>query len=96
MAAGRGHEEVVKLLLEKDGVDPDSKDSSGQTPLSLAAISGNEEVVKLLLATEKVDPDSKDSEYRQTPLSWAAGRGHEAVVKLLQSRYSTSSPPTTY
>jgi ankyrin repeat protein len=29
-----GHEAVVKLLLAEDGVDPDSKDRYGQTPLS--------------------------------------------------------------
>jgi ankyrin repeat protein len=73
---------VVKLLLDKEGVDPDSKDSSGKTPLSWAAEKGHEAVVKMLLDKEGVDPDSKDI-YGQTPLSWAAGRRHEAVVKLL-------------
>ena len=47
-AAGRGHEAVVKLLLETDKVDVDSKDSYGQTPLSWAAERGHEAVAKLL------------------------------------------------
>jgi ankyrin repeat protein len=38
------------LLLEKDGVDPVSKDKFGQTPLSLAAWNGHEAMVRLLLA----------------------------------------------
>ena len=40
---------MVKLLLAKDGIDPDLKDSQyGQTPLSWAAQNGHEAVVKLL------------------------------------------------
>jgi Ankyrin repeats (3 copies) len=77
------HEAVVKLLLAKDQVDPDSKDASyGQTPLSWAAENGHQAVVKLLLAKDGVDPDSKDS-YGHTPLSWAAENDHKAVVRLL-------------
>jgi ankyrin repeat protein len=40
-----GYKAVVKLLLAKDGVDPDS---DGQTPLSWAAENGHKAVVKLL------------------------------------------------
>ena len=55
---------MVKLLLAKDGVDPDSKDSDyGRTPLSWAAGSGHEAVVRLLLAKDGVDPDSKDDNW---------------------------------
>ena len=82
-AAGNGYDAVVKLLLAKDGVDPDLKDSPyGRTPLSWAAQGGHEAVVKLLLETRKVEVDSKDKDGR-TPLSWAAQGGREAVVKLL-------------
>jgi len=83
-AAANGHEAVVKLLLDKEGVDPDSKGSYyNRTPLSRAAKNGHEAVVKLLLDKEGVDPDSKDSYNGRTPLSRAAANGHEAVVKLL-------------
>jgi ankyrin repeat protein len=47
-AAENGHEAMVRLLLTRDGVDPDSKDVYGQTPLSWAATNGHEAVVKLL------------------------------------------------
>jgi hypothetical protein len=78
---------VVKLLLARDGVDPDSKSRNGLTPLSWAAEKGDEAVVKLLLARDGVDPDSK-SNSGQTPLAWAAENGHEAVVELLLARDS--------
>jgi ankyrin repeat protein len=39
----------MKLLLTKDGVDPDSRDNDGQTSLLCAAEKGREAVVKLLL-----------------------------------------------
>jgi ankyrin repeat protein len=82
-----GHEEMVRLLLAEDGVDPDSKDTKdGRTPLSWAAENGHEAVVKLLLEKDGVDLNYKDAEYGQTPLSWAAENGHEAVVRLLLAK----------
>ena len=81
--AGNGCNTVVKLLLAKDGIDPDLKESrSGLTPLSRVARNGHEAMVKLLLETGKAEVESKDN-YGQTPLLWAAGNGHEAVVRLL-------------
>ncbi|KAH0562831.1 hypothetical protein GP486_002538 [Trichoglossum hirsutum] len=89
-AARNGHLEVVKLLLDKGGVDLDSKDTRyGRTPLSWAAEDGHGEVVKLLLGRRGVDPDSKDTRYDNmgmTPLSRAAESGHGKVVKLLLSK----------
>ena len=86
-AAASGHEPIVRLLVEREDVDVDSKDNvHGRTPLSWAAISGHEPVVQLLVGRENVDSDSKDSLYGRTPLSWAAASGHEAVVRLLVGR----------
>ena len=79
-AAEKGHEAVVKLLLEK-GANLESKHNNGRTPLSWAAVNGHEAVVKLLLE-KGADLESKDNN-GWTPLSWAAVNGHEAVVKLL-------------
>jgi hypothetical protein len=90
-AATRGHEAVVRLLLDTGKVDAESKDASGRTPLLYAAAYGHETVVRLLLDTGKVDAESKDS-YGQTSLSYAAENGHEAVVKRLHP--FTSSFPT--
>jgi len=59
LAAENGREDVVKLILVRDGVDPGSKDNSRRIPLSWAAENGHETVVELLLARDGVDPDSK-------------------------------------
>ncbi|KAI9867900.1 MAG: hypothetical protein M1813_007722 [Trichoglossum hirsutum] len=75
---------VVSLLLANDGVDPGSKDTVGQVPLSWAARNGHEAIVSLLL-TKGVVSDSKDTD-GQMPLSWAAGNGRAAVVELLLVR----------
>jgi ankyrin repeat protein len=81
-AAEKGHEAVVRLLVEK-GADLESRDSyDGRTPLSWAAEKGHEAVVKLLLG-KGAELEAKDKYYGRTPLWRAAVNGHEAVVKLL-------------
>ena len=80
-AAAKGHEEVVKLLLEKDAELETKDEGYGRTPLLYAARNGHESVVKLLLEKgAKQETKDKDG---QTPLSCAARNKHEAVVKLL-------------
>ena len=76
-----GLQDLMAYLLEL-GVETNSTDSNGETPLSWAAGHGHIEVVKLLLLQDGVDADSKDQRSR-TPLSWAAENGHIEVVKLL-------------
>ncbi|OJJ32532.1 hypothetical protein ASPWEDRAFT_44679 [Aspergillus wentii DTO 134E9] len=56
IAAGRGHEAVVELLLEC-GADSESRGVYEQTPLLWAAWKGHSMVVKLL--GKCVDPDPK-------------------------------------
>ena len=87
----------MKQLLDKDGVDPDSKDTEyGRTPLLWAARNRHEAVLKLLLAKDGVKPDSKDSEYGRMPLSWAAPNGHEAVAKLLLDNKADADAKDNY
>ena len=81
-AARSGHEGVVKLLLEREDVDPDGPDKNDLAPLGWAVVRGHEEVVKLLLERENVDPNRPDAN-NITPLVCAATLGHEGVVKLL-------------
>ena len=85
-AAANGHEAVVRLLLEREGVVADSTDKHGQTPLSYAAEHGHEAVVRLLLEREGVVAGSKDNYTGRTPLLYAALNGHQAVVRLLLDR----------
>ena len=75
----------MKLLLERKGVNPDSSDKDGQTPLLWAAWGGYESIVKLLLEYKEVNPDSSDG-HGSTPLLVAAQQGHEGIVKLLLKR----------
>jgi hypothetical protein len=81
VAASLGWDALVRLLLEKGDLDPDSEEY-GRTPLSWAAESGHEAVVRLLLENGGVDPDHKN-ECGETPLWFAARNGHEAIVRLL-------------
>ena len=86
-AASHGHERVVKLLLDRKDVYPDTPDTMhGQTALSWAAAKGHEGIVRLLLDQKDVNPNTLDTEYGRTPLLWAAISGNEGVVKLLLDR----------
>ena len=84
-AAKNGHDGAVKLLLDREDVDPNRPNNNSSTPLSWAAINGHEEVIKLLLGRKDIDPNHPDNQ-DNTPLSWAADKGHEEVVKLLLGR----------
>jgi len=86
-AAVKGHDGVVRILLERGDINPDQADTEyGRMPLSWAAANGHEGVVRILLEREDVNPNQVDTEYGQTPLSWAAENGHEGVVRILLER----------
>lgn len=67
IAAEKGYNKVVKLLLESDGIDVNSKDGDDRTAMSCAAEKGHEAVVRLLLAKDGVDPNFK---VYPLPLGW--------------------------
>jgi len=86
-AAIRGHEGIVKILLQQKEVKADTTDIEyGRTPLLWATNGGHEGVVKLLLEREDINPNAADTKFAQTPLILAAEGGHEGVVKLLLER----------
>jgi len=86
-ASRGGHEEVVKTLLEREGVNPNQAYTRYcQTPLSWASENSHSGVVKMLLGREDINPNHGDSKYSRTPLSWAAEKGHEGIVKMLLER----------
>ncbi|KAI1839268.1 hypothetical protein JX266_014521 [Neoarthrinium moseri] len=51
LSAGKGHAEVVRLLLETEEVEVNTEGNDGQTPLWWAARAGNELVVAKLLSS---------------------------------------------
>jgi ankyrin repeat protein/ABC-type cobalamin/Fe3+-siderophores transport system ATPase subunit len=88
-AAANGHGDIVKLLL-KEGADPNSRNSSGWTPLALAVVYVHEAVVKVLIENKKVDLETVDDNGR-TPLSLAAMYGNEAMMNLLLPLYGNNT-----
>lgn len=83
LAVGKGHETVVKLLLEKGAEVKARGRYMSQNPLLLAAKSGHEAIVRLLLE-KGADVEARRFFVSQTrPLSLAAKNGHEAIVRLL-------------
>ena len=84
-AALGGHEEIVKMLLERDDTNPNVADVRGRTPLSIAAWKGYVGVVKMLLAHKDVNPNTP-SVLGETPLASAVYWGQEGVVRLLLER----------
>ncbi|OBT40870.1 hypothetical protein VE00_09521 [Pseudogymnoascus sp. WSF 3629] len=74
LAAERGNERVVNLLLQGQDADPD-------TALHRATWGGSEAVVKLLLRA-KAEPNIQDS-MGWTSLHWAVQYNHEGIVKHL-------------
>ena len=83
-AAENGHEGVVKILLEQEGINPNGPDEYGRTPLSRAG-SGYEGMVEMLLGRNDANP-CEPNKYGQAPLYYAAFNGHEGVVKMLLER----------
>ena len=82
---------VIKLLLKRRDVNPNSPDGNGRTPLSFATNEPwnpryeNKSIVELLLEREEIDPNFPDSNGR-TPLSFAAESGNKHLVRLLLER----------
>jgi ankyrin repeat protein len=87
LAAARGHDKVVKLLLEKRS-NINIKDSYGDTALGLASYFGRLDTVKLLLSRNAaIKPDTsftyQSMNSGNTPLHHAASQGHLPVLKEL-------------
>eukprot|EP01012_Entosiphon_sulcatum_P063024 TRINITY_DN8992_c0_g1_i1.p2 TRINITY_DN8992_c0_g1~~TRINITY_DN8992_c0_g1_i1.p2 ORF type:complete len:153 (-),score=25.88 TRINITY_DN8992_c0_g1_i1:81-539(-) len=74
----------VQSLLQR-GVDPNSADGGGCTPLHYACSNGQLHVVKALLDHPGINVNAQDS-YGRTPLHWAVSSGHVDVVKMLLER----------
>jgi len=90
-AARGGQEEIVKMLLEQEDIDPNTASTQdGWTPLTLAAEKGHEGVVKILLERQDTNPNTAGTIYGRTPLWLAAQRGYAEIVKTLLGREGVS------
>ena len=85
-ASQRGHERVVRVLLERSDINSGTPSTKyGSAPLLWAAENGHEGVVRILLERNDVNPNKLDG-HRRTPLLWASKNGHEGVVRMLLER----------
>ena len=83
LAAEKGYERIIGILLDLGTVNSNATDPSGNTPLTWAARKGHKAAVKMLLDSDKVDANFFKGSLKRTPLMTAALQGHDAVVKML-------------
>ncbi len=82
LAASKGHEEIVILLLEGGAdVNMTNSNSYGTAPLIEAAGAGHLEILSLLLDAG-ADVNQQDR-YGDPALNWATYYGHTEIVRLL-------------
>ena len=83
-AAQEGNVAKVRAMLDL-GVDINTQDGWGSTPMMYAAVNGNTEVVELLL--ERGD-DVNDGNHKmgRIPIMWAAQGGYDDTVRLLLTK----------
>jgi len=91
-ASENGHEDVVKLLIEKGAKVNKESVRFGKTPLHLAAERGHLEIVERLLAA------GADVDYQKykTPLQVAAEKGQLEVVQLLLEKGADVNKPVIF
>ncbi|KAJ5511255.1 hypothetical protein N7453_003358 [Penicillium expansum] len=85
IAAQKGHERIVRVLLLRGNMDANNQDSDGRTPLTHATIENHESVVRLLLSNGAriavYDCDGRSA------LHWAVlHRRLEILQQLLEHR----------
>jgi ankyrin repeat protein len=79
-AALNGQISTVVRILES-GIDPDTADEDGRTPLMYAAYNGHAETIKKLI--EKGASVNVNDPYGRTPLMMAASGPYPEAVKIL-------------
>jgi ankyrin repeat protein len=78
LAAERGHDEILGILLSHEKLSINDRDVKGRTPLHSAALYGHRSTARLLLNTPGMEIDAKDHN-GATALSIAAQEGHQHV-----------------
>ena len=81
-----GQEAVVKLLLSQNGIDVNSVDESGSTPLSMAAWYDREAIATSLLDYQGIRINGRNN-LGQTPLMVALETGNIRTAQIIIERY---------
>jgi len=74
--------EIVAVLLNAKGIEPDAKDKHGRTALSFASRMGSVQVCKLLLDKRANVNTMGTHTFGKTPLMWAACTSNPDLLKL--------------
>ena len=82
-SAEAGDRAVVAMFLAS-GVDINTRDERGWTPLMISSFNGDEEIAELLIRSG-ADVHARDAA-GYGPLHWAAFNGYHRVIKLLIDR----------
>ena len=85
VAVEKNRSDVVRLLLEQDGIEVDARqESHGYTPLHKAAEDGNVVLIKLLVEKGRANTGLKNKK-GETPLQVAERGKRDKAVQLLKS-----------
>jgi ankyrin repeat protein len=100
VAAGLNDDNVVQMLLEDSGADPNERIVGGRTLLSFAAETNAIRVIELLLARDDINIDPADDR-GATPLWYATWSGWPEVLRLLIATgkvnvNATAAPPNLF
>ncbi|KAI9933188.1 hypothetical protein AWENTII_002788 [Aspergillus wentii] len=82
IAAGKGHDLIVGLLVDADQINVNSRDNEGRTALYWSTTYDHQSIVERLLAVDTIDVNIATKE-GNTPLMMAARDGHSTIVQLL-------------
>jgi hypothetical protein len=84
LAAQRGHEEIVEVLLDL-GAEKQAKTDDGRKALYIAAQYGHDHIVKVLLdsSAEITGAMGRSAQSAQSAQHIAARKGHQKVVQVL-------------
>ena len=86
IAAERGHERIVKLLLRHPKIEINAKNQLGWTALSKATFSGHRNIIRQLISHSDLEVSLVDQN-RQTALHWAASAGRFDMVQILVNEF---------
>ena len=81
-AAGEGHVEIVKCLINVEDIRVDTRNRRGKTALMYAAEQGHVEIVDCLINAVGIDVNTKDHNGK-TALMYAAEQGHVTIIQCL-------------